>query len=81
MYGGREVVVPTTLENPAFAPFADREINGACVRDASGITAGLLPFPEDPQHAVPAIEAKIADIGIARLALSLIHISEPTRPY
>lgn len=38
------------------------------VRGTTGIAAGLLPLPHDPEGAVTALEAEILDVGAAGFA-------------
>ena len=51
-----------------FAPFTDCEIDGSCGSWHKRDHRRLVAFAEDPQGAVPAAEAEVADVGLAGFA-------------
>ena len=63
-----ETLSITAQQDRALAPFADREMHGACRAWHEWDDGRLAALAEDPQGAVPTIEAEIADVGVARLA-------------
>ena len=55
-------------QDRAVAPFADREVHGACGPGHERDYGWLAALAEDPQRPMSTIEAEISDFGVARLA-------------
>ena len=67
----RPAVEPLTVmaeQDPTVTSFSDRKVHGACGAWHERDDGRLAALAEDPQRAMPAIEAEISDVGIARLA-------------
>ena len=62
-----EPLAIVTEQDRALAPFADREVHGACSAWHERDHRMLAALANDPQRAMPAIEAEISDVGVARL--------------
>ena len=63
-----ETLSIVTDQDRALTPIADREVHGARRAWHERDDGRLATLAEDPQRAMPAIEAKISDVGVARLA-------------
>ena len=63
-----ETLTIVAQQDRALAPFADCEVHGARRAWHERDDGRLASLAEDPQRAVPAIEAEIADVGVACLA-------------
>ena len=84
--------MPIELWKGLLIPFAGTALGAACVffmrnslsdlvqRALTGFAAGVMVAASIWSLLLPAME-QAADMGGGPLSLSLIHISEPTRPY